>query len=120
MIFPKVCELYGHCDDPNPSIDVYPVFSCGNADLKAESLEQCGVSFYEDNFKIIPEKLKSQNGQGNLDYVIECGKILGEVKREDFMKRFAHTSVQMESKRKANDRRATGSKSLEEKEVMNS
>ncbi|PKY19397.1 hypothetical protein RhiirB3_406849, partial [Rhizophagus irregularis] len=33
-IFPKVCELYGHCDDPNPSIDVYPVFSCGNADLK--------------------------------------------------------------------------------------
>ncbi|GET63621.1 hypothetical protein GLOIN_2v1774909 [Rhizophagus irregularis DAOM 181602=DAOM 197198] len=68
MIFPKVCELYGHCDDPNPSIDVYPVFSCGNADLKGGN----GVSFYEDNFKIIPEKLKSQNGQGNLDYVIDA------------------------------------------------
>ncbi|RGB38324.1 hypothetical protein C1646_755849 [Rhizophagus diaphanus] len=83
----------GHCDDPNPSIDGYPVFSCGNADLKGGKsrafigrIERnlliltvillAGVSFYEDNFKIIPEKLKSRNGQGNLDYVIECGKIL--------------------------------------------
>ncbi|PKC54368.1 hypothetical protein RhiirA1_542909 [Rhizophagus irregularis] len=72
--FPKVCELYGLSDDPNPSTDVYPVFSCGN------------------NFKLIPEKLvEGRNGQGNLDYAVECrstGRILGviEVKKEDFMK----------------------------------
>ncbi|CAG8659539.1 6431_t:CDS:2 [Paraglomus brasilianum] len=47
-----------------------------------------GVSFYKDNFKLIPEKLI-------------------EVKREDFMKGFAQASVQMEStlprKRKAEE-----------------
>src|SRR5579859_2056435 len=31
--FPKVCELYGLSDDPNPDIDVFPVFLCGSADL---------------------------------------------------------------------------------------
>lgn len=73
-----------------------------------------GVSFYEDNFKIVPEKLiEGRNGQGNLDYAIECrstGRILGliEVKREDFMKGFAQAFVQMESsltgrKRKADE-----------------
>ena len=38
------------------------------------------VSYYEDDFKIIPEKLiERRNGQGNLDYAIECrstGRIL--------------------------------------------
>ena len=34
--FPKVCELYGLSDDPNPSIDVYPVFKCGCVELKDE------------------------------------------------------------------------------------
>jgi len=34
--FPKVCELYGLSDDPNPDIDVYSVFSCGSADLNSE------------------------------------------------------------------------------------
>src|SRR5262249_31099560 len=34
--FPKVCQLYGISDDPNPSIDVYPVFQCGSADLGSE------------------------------------------------------------------------------------
>jgi len=29
-----VCELYGLSDDPNPSIDVYPVFDCGCIDTK--------------------------------------------------------------------------------------
>ncbi|CAG8477537.1 1350_t:CDS:10 [Rhizophagus irregularis] len=91
-------ELY-NCD----GLPIWELLSCSWFGSGPRYL--CGVSFYEDNFKIIPEKLKSQNGQGNLDYVIECGKIFGEVKREDFMKRFAHTSVQMESKRKANDRR---------------
>src|ERR1051326_9500729 len=67
----------------------------------------------KDNFKLIPEKLiEGRNGQGNLDYAIEChstGRILGviEVKKEDFMKGFAQASVQMEStltrKRKADE-----------------
>ncbi|RIA94631.1 hypothetical protein C1645_817677 [Glomus cerebriforme] len=71
------------------------------------------VSFYRDNFKLIPKKLiEGRNEQGNLDYAIECrstGRVLGiiEVKKEDFMKGFAQASVQMEStlsrKRKADE-----------------
>ncbi len=34
--FPKVCELYGLSEDPNPDIDVYSVFQCGSADLSSE------------------------------------------------------------------------------------
>ncbi|KAF0383804.1 crinkler family protein [Gigaspora margarita] len=34
--FPKVCQLYGLSDDPNPSIDVYPIFKCGCVDTKNE------------------------------------------------------------------------------------
>ena len=34
--FPKVCQLYGLSDDPNPSIDVYPVFKCGCVNTKNE------------------------------------------------------------------------------------
>ncbi|RGB40357.1 hypothetical protein C1646_753428 [Rhizophagus diaphanus] len=53
-----------------------------------------GVSFYKDNFNLIPEKLvEGRNEQGNLDYAVECrptGRILGviEVKKENFMKGF--------------------------------
>jgi hypothetical protein len=143
--FPKMCELYGLSDDPNPSIDVYPVFHCGCVDLGSKAVVKhlmaelrlrqdvtpldkayeatktiysysylaTGVSLYKDNFKLIPEKLiEGRNGQGNLDYAIECrstGRILGviEVKKEDFMKGFAQASVQMEStltrKRKADE-----------------
>ncbi|CAB4416226.1 unnamed protein product [Rhizophagus irregularis] len=146
--FPKVCELYELSDDPNPSIDVYPVFHCGSANLSSEKSEAVikhlmaelklrqdvtpldkvyettktiysycylasGVSFYKDNFKLIPEKLiEGRNGQGNLDDAVECrstGRVLGviEVKKEDFMKGFAQASVQMEStlsrKRKADE-----------------
>src|SRR5208282_1124213 len=36
--FPKVCELYGLSDDPNPSIDVYPVFHCGCVDLGSKAV----------------------------------------------------------------------------------
>ncbi|UZN99887.1 uncharacterized protein OCT59_001150 [Rhizophagus irregularis] len=140
-----MCELYGLSDDPNPSIDVYPVFHCGCVDLGSKAVVKhlmaelrlrqdvtpldkayeatktiysysylaTGVSLYKDNFKLIPEKLiEGRNGQGNLDYAIECrstGRILGviEVKKEDFMKEFAQASVQMEStltrKRKADE-----------------
>jgi hypothetical protein len=62
-----------------------------------------GVSFYKDNFKLIPEQyIEGHNGQGNLDYAIECrstGKITGiiEVKKDDLMKEFAQASVQLES-----------------------
>ncbi|PKY31625.1 hypothetical protein RhiirB3_489525 [Rhizophagus irregularis] len=147
--FPKVCELYGLSDDPNPSIDVYPVFSCGSADLSSEQSKAVvkhllaelklrqkttpfdmtyeatksiysycylasGVSFYDEKFKIIPEKLiTGHNGQGNLDYAIECrstNRVVGlvEVKRDDFKQGFAQATVQMESsltcrKRKVNE-----------------
>src|SRR6266542_6153969 len=37
--FPKVCELYELSDDPNPSIDVYPVFHCVSANLSSEKSE---------------------------------------------------------------------------------
>ena len=147
--FPKVCELYGLSDDPNPSIDVYPIFPCGSADLNNEKSQAVvkhllaelklrqkttpldmtyeatksiysycylasGVSFYEKKFKIIPEKLiAGHNGQGNLDYAIECrstNRVIGlvEVKRDDFKQGFAQATVQMESsltcrKRKVNE-----------------
>ncbi|PKK57055.1 hypothetical protein RhiirC2_764128, partial [Rhizophagus irregularis] len=34
--FPKVCQLYGLSDNPNPSIDVYPVFKFSCVDTKNE------------------------------------------------------------------------------------
>ncbi|CAG8683757.1 13384_t:CDS:2, partial [Ambispora gerdemannii] len=131
--FPKVCQLYGISNDPNPDIDVFPPFSCGSADLNSDKSKAVikhlmaeiklrqdvtplnkaneatksiysycylasGVSLYKDNFKLIPEKLiEGRNGQGNLDYAVECrstGRVLGviEVKKEDFMKGFAQAS----------------------------
>ena len=33
-----MCELYGLSDDPNPSIDVYPVFHCGCVDLGSKAV----------------------------------------------------------------------------------
>ncbi|CAG8807688.1 24364_t:CDS:2, partial [Gigaspora rosea] len=131
--FPKVCQLYELSDDPNPSTRAFPVFSCGCVDLKDEKaqivvryLMNClkllqditpldmRVSFYKDDFNIIPEKLiQGRNGQGNVDYAIECNSTrrtvgLVEVKKDDFLKGFAQASVQMESsltgrKRKANE-----------------
>ncbi|PKY51944.1 hypothetical protein RhiirA4_546864 [Rhizophagus irregularis] len=82
--------------------------------LMAELNLPSGVSLYEKNFKIVPEKLvKGHNGQGNLDLAKECrstGRIVGlvEVKRDDFKQGFAQSTVQMESsltcrKRKANE-----------------
>jgi hypothetical protein len=147
--FPKVCELYGLSDDPNPDIDVFPVFSCGSAELDSEKSKAVvkhlmaelnlrkkttpiaiayeatksiysycylagGVSLYDNNFKIVPEKLvKGHNGQGKLDLAVECrstGRIAGliEVKDYDFKQGLSQASVQMEScltcrKRKANE-----------------
>ncbi|CAB4441622.1 unnamed protein product [Rhizophagus irregularis] len=89
--FPKVCQLYSLSDDLSPSINVYPVFSCGCIELNDEKSRTAvknlmtelklrikttpldmayeaiksiysyfylasGVSFYEEDFKIIPEK----------------------------------------------------------------
>ncbi|RIA84642.1 hypothetical protein C1645_831933 [Glomus cerebriforme] len=123
-------------DDPNPSIDVYSVFSCGSADLTSEKSKAVikhlmaelnlrkkttpidmayeatksiysycylasGVSLYENNFKIIPEKLvMGHNGQDILDLAIECrstGRIAGlvEVKKDDFKQGLAQATVQI-------------------------
>ncbi|CAB4431044.1 unnamed protein product [Rhizophagus irregularis] len=123
--FPKVCELYGLSDDPNPSIDVYPVFSCGSADTKNEKYKEALRKLFDeletrvattpidDQVKVVPEKLiEGKNGRGNLDYGIESrttGRIVGlvEVKKDDFKQGFAQATVQLESslgrKRKANE-----------------
>jgi hypothetical protein len=37
--FPKVCQLYGISSDPNPDIDVFPVFSCGSAATSPKPLD---------------------------------------------------------------------------------
>jgi len=143
-----VCELYELSDDPNPDIDVYPVFSCGSASLNDEKSKAVvkhlmaelelrkkttplvlayeatksiysycylasGVSLFENNFKIVPEKLvKGHNGQGNLDLAIECrstGRIAGlvEVKRDDFKQGIAQATVQMESSLTCRKRKAS-------------
>ncbi|GBC28181.2 hypothetical protein GLOIN_2v1867626 [Rhizophagus irregularis DAOM 181602=DAOM 197198] len=86
-----------------PALTCIPFFSCGSADLSSEQSKAvaAGISFYKDNFKLIPEKLvEGRNGQGNLDYAVECrptGRILGvvEVKKEDFMKGFAQASKRL-------------------------
>ncbi|GBC17659.2 hypothetical protein GLOIN_2v1774909 [Rhizophagus irregularis DAOM 181602=DAOM 197198] len=119
--FPKVCELYGLSDDPNPSIDVYPVFSCGSAEKYKEALRKLfdeletrvATTPIDDQVKVVPEKLiEGKNGRGNLDYGIESrttGRIVGlvEVKKDDFKQGFAQATVQLESslgrKRKANE-----------------
>ncbi|PKC00698.1 hypothetical protein RhiirA5_505039 [Rhizophagus irregularis] len=46
--FPKVCELYGLSDDPNPSIDVYPVFSCGSANTKNEKYKEALRKLFDE------------------------------------------------------------------------
>ena len=46
--FPKVCELYGLSDDPNPSIDVYPVFSCGCVNTKNEKYNEALRKLFDE------------------------------------------------------------------------
>ena len=46
--FPKVYELYGLSDDPNPSIDVYPVFSCGSVNTKDEKYKEALRKFFDE------------------------------------------------------------------------
>uniref|UniRef100_U9T8G4 Uncharacterized protein n=1 Tax=Rhizophagus irregularis (strain DAOM 181602 / DAOM 197198 / MUCL 43194) TaxID=747089 RepID=U9T8G4_RHIID len=46
--FPKVCELYGLSDDPNPSIDVYPVFSCGSANTENEKYKEALRKLFDE------------------------------------------------------------------------
>ncbi|RGB27036.1 hypothetical protein C1646_820012 [Rhizophagus diaphanus] len=43
--FPKLCELYGLSDDPNPNINVYPVFHFGCVDTKNEKYKKRCVNF---------------------------------------------------------------------------
>ncbi|GBC52931.2 hypothetical protein GLOIN_2v1123939 [Rhizophagus irregularis DAOM 181602=DAOM 197198] len=98
--FPKVCELYGLSDDPSPKPNdrIETSSKITPLDMAYEATKSIyfhcylasGVSFYEDDFKIIPEKL-----------------IEGlEFKREDFMKRFTQGSVQMESSLTGRKRKA--------------
>ncbi|PKK56210.1 hypothetical protein RhiirC2_858701 [Rhizophagus irregularis] len=116
----NVCELYGLSDDPNPSIDVYPVFQCGYANTKEEKYKEALCKLFDEletrvatTPLTLPEKLvEGKNGRRNLDYGIESrttGRTIGliEVKKDDFKQGFAQATVQMESslsrKRKVNE-----------------
>ncbi|PKC59705.1 hypothetical protein RhiirA1_469065 [Rhizophagus irregularis] len=44
--FLKVCKFYGLSDDPNPSIDVYSVFSCSCADTKDEKYKKASRKLF--------------------------------------------------------------------------
>ncbi|GBC54468.2 hypothetical protein GLOIN_2v1774909 [Rhizophagus irregularis DAOM 181602=DAOM 197198] len=123
--FPKVCELYGLSDNPNHSIDVYPIFRvdtyCNNPiDLSYEATKSIYSYTYftsatypfKDQIKIVPEKpIERKNGRGNLDYGIESrttGRTIGliEVKKDDFKQGFAQVTEMDSSlsrKRKANE-----------------
>jgi len=37
MVVSKVCELYRLSSDPNPDIDVFPLFLCGSTVLNNEN-----------------------------------------------------------------------------------
>ena len=79
-------DLYGLGDDPNPSIDVYPLFSCGCADTKNEKYKEALRKLLDDletRVATTPIDLssiysyiylvsatypfKNQDGRGNLD-----------------------------------------------------
>src|SRR5256885_14267909 len=47
-IFPKVCELYGLSNYPNPSIDVYPLFSCGCVNTKNEEYKEALRKLFDE------------------------------------------------------------------------
>jgi len=46
--FPKMCKLYGLSDDPNPSIDVYPIFSCGCVNTKEEKYKEALRKLFDE------------------------------------------------------------------------
>jgi hypothetical protein len=46
--FSKVCQLYGLSDDPNPSIDVYPVFKCGCVETKNEKYREALRKLFDE------------------------------------------------------------------------
>ncbi|CAG8718272.1 10614_t:CDS:2 [Funneliformis caledonium] len=79
---------FQNSDDPNPSIDMYPVFLCGSADLNNEKsravvkhlMAELNLPVYHYMRMISNNTVKGHNGQGNLDLAIECrstGRIPG-------------------------------------------
>ncbi|GES86143.1 hypothetical protein GLOIN_2v1658885 [Rhizophagus clarus] len=126
--FPKVCQLYGISNDPNPDIDVFPPFSCGSADLNSDKSKavikhlmaeiklrqdvtplnkanEATKSIYSYCYLASGVSLYKDNFKLIPEKLIEGRN--GQVKKEDFMKGFAQASVQMEStlsrKRKADE-----------------
>ena len=124
--FPKVCELYGLSYDPNPGINVYPIFRCGSADLnneKSKAMIKHLMAELDLRKKITPLPLTYEATKSIYSYcylaggvslydnkfkiipeklIMEChstGRIAGlvEVKREDFKQGLSQASVQMES-----------------------
>jgi hypothetical protein len=54
--FLKVCELYGLSDDPNPSIDVYPVFREDVSTQKMRNTKKRCVNFLT-NWRLVLQRL---------------------------------------------------------------
>uniref|UniRef100_U9UFE9 Uncharacterized protein n=1 Tax=Rhizophagus irregularis (strain DAOM 181602 / DAOM 197198 / MUCL 43194) TaxID=747089 RepID=U9UFE9_RHIID len=46
--FPKVCELYGLSDNPNHSIDVYPIFRVGVWTRRVISIKWLCENFFDE------------------------------------------------------------------------
>ncbi|POG77080.1 hypothetical protein GLOIN_2v1768338 [Rhizophagus irregularis DAOM 181602=DAOM 197198] len=82
--FPKVCELYGISNVPNPDIDVFPVFTCGSTDLNSDKSKTM-VEHLMAEIKLRQDV--TPLNKENEETKVEMGII--EVTKEDFMKGFA-------------------------------
>ncbi|PKK58923.1 hypothetical protein RhiirC2_857575 [Rhizophagus irregularis] len=119
--FPKVCQLYGLGESDDPSLSVFPPFTCEHKELKDGSSQAILIAELEARLKSIPisgnEASKSQYvcsylvaGVNLYEDLLQSAKTVGvtEVKDEDFYKGIAQNAVQLESalsnrKRKASE-----------------
>ncbi|RIA96160.1 hypothetical protein C1645_872229 [Glomus cerebriforme] len=104
--FPKVCQLYELCESDDPSLSVFPPFTCEYKDLENDSSR----SILKHLIAELNARLKSIPISGNeaskSEYV--CSYLVAGVKDEDFYKGIAQNAVQLESalsnrKRKASE-----------------
>ncbi|CAG8768241.1 9177_t:CDS:2, partial [Ambispora leptoticha] len=93
--FPKVCQLYGLGESDDPSLSVFPPFTCEYKELKTDSSQAILKH-------LIAELEARPNGRGPVDFAIDLlqtAKTVGVtvVKDEDFYKGIAQNAVQLES-----------------------
>ncbi|GBC13518.2 hypothetical protein GLOIN_2v1883277 [Rhizophagus irregularis DAOM 181602=DAOM 197198] len=108
--FPKVCQLYGLSDNPNPSIDVYPVFKFSCVDTKNEKYGEQGLAqatIQMESSLGHKRKAKEIDNEYSLDKVWE---IVIDVEKWYFMKYTAETGEsfrRIEKNKKSKVRRVT-------------